>query len=467
MINKNYKIINNKFHSIIRFIFFIRYLFLIFFVAIVLFFTIPHFFDFEKKKIIIHNYLLDNYGLEIESFEKIKYNSLPIPHLQINDLSANLYSNQINLQTKRLLIYPNFLSIYNFRNFHLKKTKLENGILDLNYSDLNTLSKNILKQKKKIQIKNLDLEIKDKNNQIINLKGINYSNFGYKKNNIHGEVFKRKFKIFFDKNLKNINFKLLDTGISAKLNILENNTDSKINGTLKGKILQSTFKINFSYDENAVIIKNLFFRDKKLSFNSNGYLKFKPFFKTKLSTEINDIDINILKNLDIKNILNSKDLIKKINTEKKIEYTAKKFKKSIIKDLKIETNLAYGRLNIFKDFSTSASRTVCKSNVNLFDEYPVMFFNCTFNSSNKKEFLKQLDIKYKKKNEYIKIKMTGNLNILNKKINFEKLEVNNDYKATQEDLNFFKISFEEILFDGGFLKIFDITKIKKFIKEVT
>ena len=81
--------------------------------------------------------------------------------------------------------------------------------------------------------------------------------------------------------------------------------------------MQSTFKINFSYDENAVIIKNLFFRDKKLSFNSNGYLKFKPFFKTKLSTEINDIDINILKNLDIKNILNSKDLIKKKIPKKK------------------------------------------------------------------------------------------------------------------------------------------------------
>ena len=49
-----------------------------------------------------------------------------------------------------------------------------------------------------------------------------------------------------------------------------------------------------------------------------------------------------------------------------------------------------------------------------------MYFNCTFNSSNKKEFLKQLDIKYKKKNEYIKIKMTGNLNILNKKNKFLK-----------------------------------------------
>ena len=467
MINKNYKIINNKFRSIIRFIFFIRYLFLIFFVAIVLFLTIPHFFDFKKKEIIIQNNLLDNYGLEIESYDKIKYNSLPIPHLQINDLSANFYSDRINLQIKRLLIYPKFLSIYTFKNFHLKKVKLENGSLDLNYADLNVFSKNIFKQKKKIQIKNLDLKIKEKNNQIINLKGINYSNFGYKKNNIHGEVFKRKFKIYFHENLKNINFKLLDTGISAKLNILENNIDSKINGFLKGKILQSTFKINFSYDENALMIKNLFFRDKKLSFNSNGNLKFKPFFKTKLSTEINDIDINILKNLDIRNILNSKDLIKKINIEKKIEYIAKKFKKSIIKDLKIETNLAYGRLNILKDISTSASNIVCKSNVNLFEEYPVLYFNCIFNSSNKKEFLKQLDIKYKKKNEYIEIKMAGNLNILNKRINFENLEVNNDYIANQEDLNFFKISFEEILLDGGFLKIFEITKIRKFIKEFT
>ena len=60
----------------------------------------------------------------------------------------------------------------------------------------------------------------------------------------------------------------------------------------------------------------------------------------------------------------------------------------------------------------------------------------------------------------------GNLNILNKKINFVKVEMNNKYNASQEDLEFFKNSFESILFDGNFNEIFRLSKIRKFIYEI-
>ena len=80
MINKIFKIINNKFSRLFKFVFFIRYLFLIFFVAIALFLSIPQFFDYKKKIEIIKVNLVENYGLELKKIENISYNSLPVPH---------------------------------------------------------------------------------------------------------------------------------------------------------------------------------------------------------------------------------------------------------------------------------------------------------------------------------------------------------------------------------------------------
>ena len=45
--------------------------------------------------------------------------------------------------------------------------------------------------------------------------------------------------------------------------------------------------------------------------------------------------------------------------------------------------------------------------------------------------------------------------------------INENYKATKDDLNFFKTSFENILFDENFLSIFKISKFKRFILEIS
>ena len=66
----------------------------------------------------------------------------------------------------------------------------------------------------------------------------------------------------------------------------------------------------------------------------------------------------------------------------------------------------------------------------------------------------------------MKLNFEGNLSILNKKIYFSKIHTNKNYDASKEDLIFLK-SFEKILFNESFLEIFNLKKIKKFIKEVS
>ena len=107
MINKIFKIINNKFSRIFKFIFFLRYLFLIFFVATVLFISIPHFFDYKKREKIIINNLSQNYGFKIKALENIKFNSLPTPNFEINDLSGigpfSVYPRTSAIETNQVL----------------------------------------------------------------------------------------------------------------------------------------------------------------------------------------------------------------------------------------------------------------------------------------------------------------------------------------------------------------------------
>ena len=120
MINRIFKIINNKFPRLLKFIFFLRYLFLIFLFSLSIFLLIPNFFDFKKREEVIKTYLLQNYKIDVGKINNIKYKYFPLPHLEVSDLDANLFSQEIPLKTKQLFIYPKFTTIYNFENLVLE-----------------------------------------------------------------------------------------------------------------------------------------------------------------------------------------------------------------------------------------------------------------------------------------------------------------------------------------------------------
>ena len=272
----------------------------IFFITLVLFLLIPQLFDYKKREETIKTYLLKNYSIKIIKLNTIEFNSFPIPYLELEGLLSNLDSKNLEIKTEKLIIYPKLLSIYNFNNFDVRKIKLINNDTKINFQELKFFSKNIFKLEKKINFTNLNLEIRDRNKKIIDLKNINFSNFGYEKNTITGEIFGKKFKIKLNSNLSKINFEILDTGVSAILYVSETKLDSKNQLQLKGKILKSNFKLKFIYDDDTLEVKDLFFRDKKISLNGDGLLILKPFFQANLNAEVKDIDVDLLKRFNTK-----------------------------------------------------------------------------------------------------------------------------------------------------------------------
>jgi hypothetical protein len=466
MINKLYKRIHNKYSTLFKFIFFLRYLFGIFFISIVLFLAIPHFFDLKKKDKVIKNYLLENYGIKLSSYDDIDYHSLPLPSLNFSNVGISIGKDSLQINANNLIIYPKLIGIYNFENFETNKIILKNNKILIDDSELKILIKYIYNLKNRLTFKNLDLKINRQNKPLINIKKINFSNYGYEKNLVKGELFDKKFKILINNNYNKINFKFLKTGITVDINLNEIKKESTISGILKSKLLNSKLKFNFDYDGEKIKIYNSYFRNKNLSLNNESLITYRPFLYLDSIFQVEDINIKIIKKIDINRILTSKNLIKKINAKNTINFKSKIFSQNLIDDLYLNVDLAYGRLVYFKKISISENFFSCKGDINLLEEYPILHFDCLVASKDKKKLLKKFSIKYKIKNEPLKLNVKGNINILNNKINFKKITMNQNYVASKEDLNYFKQSFETIVFDKNFSNIFNLQKIKKFILEI-
>ena len=467
MINKIYKRIHNKYSTLFKFLFFLRYLLGIFFISLFLFLSIPYFFDLKKNERIIKNYLLESYGLTLNRFENIQYNLLPTPNFEIQNADIDIGEDLIRMDVESLTIYPKLLNIYNYKNFESNKLVLNKNKILLSDSDLKVLIEYIYNLKNKLIFKNLDLKISRNKSALINLNKIYFSNFGYNKNIVKGELFDKKFKISISDNYDKINFKLLKTGITADINLNEINKKSKISGVFKTKLLKLNLKFNFDYDDRKLKIYNSYFRSKDLSFKNKSVITYLPFFSSSSIFKIEDINIKIFKNINVNKILTLRNLIKKINTNNEINFKSKRFSKNLINDLNLNINLAYGKLTYSKKISISESFFACNGDINLLEEYPILHFDCLSTSEDKKKFLKLFAINYKIKNEPLKLNVKGNINIFNNKINFKNITMNQDYQASKEDLNYFKQSFENILFDKDFSDIFSFKKIKEFILEVT
>ena len=467
MINKTYKRIHNKYSTLFKFAFFLRYLLGIFFTSAVLFLVIPHFFDHRKKEMEIKSYLLESYGLKLIKYEDIKYNSLPKPKLEIKNAELTIKSDLIGIKVSSLSVYPKLAHVYNSKNFRATKIVLNKNKMILPESDFVVFTNYIFKLKNRIIFDNLYLKIKRKDSPLINIKKIYFSNYGFKKNQIRGELFENKFKVLINDNFNSINFKLLDAGINADIIFNSDKKKPLISGLFKSKVLNSNLKFNFDYDGEKIKIYKSYFRNKGLAFSNNSTISFLPFFSLISNFEVENINVKLLKNLNLEKILSKKTFIKKLNSQNNINFNSKKFTNSSIDNLNLKIDLAYGRLFYRKKISFSKNSSTCQGYINLTREYPVLYFDCSLVSFDKKKLMKLFSIKYKNKKEKLELNVKGNINILNNKINFQKILVNKTYESNREDLNYFKKTFENILFNKNFLNIFNSEKIKQFILEIS
>jgi len=102
----------------------------------------------------------------------------------------------------------------------------------------------------------------------------------------------------------------------------------------------------------------------------------------------------------------------------------------------------------------------------LIDEYPRLNFFCLFNLKDKKKLFKKFSIPKNINTDLVNLNIEGSLNLLNRKINFKKINIGKSYIANEADIKYFKETFESILFDDSFFNIFRMNKIKEFILAV-
>ena len=467
MLNKFYKIIHKKYSNFFNFLFFLRYLFAIFLISITIFLIIPNFFNYEKRSESIKDYLFNNYNLKIINYETIAFKALPLPKLELKNVKLESAKISTQLNVKNLKVYPEIFSIYNYENFQANKIILKENNIRLEASNFIAFIGQVISNKKKFVLDNLNIEIINEGKEIIKLKNIKFANFGYNENLISGKIFGKKFKVNLDKKLKTIKFTLLNSGMSADINFDNRKKKNERSGTFKSKILNTNIKFNFDYDDKVLRIKNFNLRNKNISLINESLITFKPFLEINSRFDVKEFNPKILKKINLNELHSSKNILKKINSKNKIFFNTKKFSRISIKDPSLNINLAYGRINYLKQFRISESDFLCQGDLNFLEDYPTLFFDCSIVSDNKKKLFKQFSINTKSKNESLKINFNGNLSILNKKINFKKILMNETYEATKEDLTFFKERFENILFDDNFFEIFNLKKIKLFIQEIS
>ena len=464
MINKFFKTIHNKYSRFFRFLFFLRYLFAIFLFALILFLFIPKLFNYENRAGIINKHLLNIYDYDILKYEKVEFKSFPIPNIEFSNALINLDSSKLEFNAKKFKIYPKLLSIYNYENFQSKKIVLKDSNVIVDSSNIKILIKNILTQKGRIYFDNLNLNITDKNNSLARIKNMEFSNYGYKKNIVVGTIYNRKFKTKISEKLDNINFRLLNSGLDIDID-LAHNQKNIIKGLFKSKILNSKLKFNFLYDGKVLNIHNSFFRSKNLSFKNKSTIILDPYLELNSNFKVENFNIKILNKLKIDKLLIFKEPIKKINSRNEIIFISKKFSQNLIDKFNLKINLAYGRLNFSKNISISESSFQCIGNTNLLEDSPLLLFECYIYSKNKKKFLKIFNINSKSDNKNLNIITKGNLNILNKKINFKEISIDENYKASREDLVYFKKVFESNLLSNSIIEIVNVRNLKKGMVE--
>ena len=210
-----------------------------------------------------------------------------------------------------------------------------------------------------------------------------------------------------------------------------------------------------------------FFRNKNIVFSNESSIILKPFLDIYSKFTIEEFNSRILETIHLNKLIRSKDYIKKINLNNEINFKSKKYSKGLIDNLEIKINLAYGRLNYSKKFLISDNIFECKGDVNLLEDFPILFFDCNIISNDKKNLIKKFSVKSTEKNKVFNLRAKGNLNIFGKKINFKEILLNENYNAAETDLKYFKNTFEKKIFNEDFIKIFKLNKIKEFIQEVS
>ena len=305
------------------------------FVLFLLYMTIPNLYNKSQIQSQIKDQILKKYNIQIKLNEAIQYSFFPKPHFFVKNLTILRKDKEIGLSRD----FKVFISFNNFLNFNSVNIK----DLVFNMTDFKIYEKDIIfffdllntePNENKITIKNSNIFFNSKEDEVLFINRIYQSKFYYDQNKLMN-ILSAKNKIFnipFNIEIKNDKFnkKIFSEFKSKKFRLSVTNLfeyDDKNNSGFMDVLL-----INKSTSFNYKIKKNSLSFISDIRNNSyDGTIDFKPFyfnanfnydglssknlfnndsiiFQMIKSELFNNDNLNILLNINVKNIVNINEL---------------------------------------------------------------------------------------------------------------------------------------------------------------
>ena len=304
-------------------------------VLFLLYLTIPNLYNKDQIQLQIKDQILKKYNIQIKLNEDMQYSFFPKPHFFVKNLTILRKDKEIGLSRD----FKVSISLNNFFNFNFVNIK----DLVFNKTDFKIYQKDIIffydllnteANENKIIIKNSNIFFNSKEDELLFINRIYHSKFYYDPNKLMNILISKNkiFNVPFDIEIKNDKFNkkifsefnskkfrlsltnlfeydgkknfgfmdilLINKGTSLNYEIKKNSlsfiSDTR-NNSYDGKIDFKPFFFNANFNYNGLSSKNLFNNDSIL-------------FELIKSELFNNNNLNVLLNIDIKNIVNINEL---------------------------------------------------------------------------------------------------------------------------------------------------------------
>ena len=294
------------------------------FISIISYFLLPAFYDEDKVKVQLENYILDRYNLKVKFDQSLRYSLLPKPHFFSKSTIIEYNSNDIaaSNNTKIYISINNFFSSKNLKIKDLVFKKTEFKIKSSNFKFfIDVLNHD--KRDKNINFYNSKFFYLDQNDDVVFFNDLKILNYEYqedllKKLTSKFEIFNIPISLIAEHNEQEKKFSTEIKSHPLRLNVINNSVyeNDKLDGELDLTIINNNRKINYSL------------KDNYLNFNTNddqfnGEINIKPFF---LSSNLNFYSIDLKKifkenstliNIFKSEVLNNENLNGSININTK------------------------------------------------------------------------------------------------------------------------------------------------------
>jgi len=421
----------------------------LFFLIIIctVYFSLPKILNFSAES--IKKNLKYNNNINIYNISKINYKIFPTPRLRIPNSNFIIGENAVEINGSELEIILNISQILNFKEINYKELLINNGSSKIDLNNMNQLLIDINKNKKKLTFKKNNLIFLRKNNISFEIKDAlietsKSENFSFLK--INGNFLGNKIIFKLDNKLKNKNnlvLKIPGLDISTKV-FFEKNNSGSMSGIFNIEILGNLLKSNFIKEEN-IKLTNSFIRSKLINSSLEGIVAFKPNFFLKLDFDISNINAEkiflLIQKTYFSDNINNLSLIKKFNG-------VFNFKS------KLEGTIVNENGKIFlKDFKVGKNNS--------------LFFNAKiveFGKKGKIQFNLIKTVKYKSDLKK-RIEIIGFLVPGSSKIIFDKFLIDGIELST-EKIKEYENDFKETLIQNSLANIFNEYKINKYFRNL-